>query len=72
MIAPALKLRVSWSKHGKRHPQEVSRFTAGLVMILALVNVCATVLMVESWASMNTGMHELEWSLQDYLTDNAD
>jgi hypothetical protein len=41
-------------------------------MIPALVNVCATVLMVESWASMNTGMQELEWSMQDHLTDIVD
>jgi hypothetical protein len=45
---------------------------AVLVVILALVNVSATVLMVGSWASMSTGMLELEWSIQDHLTDIVD
>jgi hypothetical protein len=42
---------------------------AVLVVILALVNVSAAVVMVETWASMSTGMHELEGSMQDRLTD---
>jgi hypothetical protein len=42
---------------------------AVLVVILALVNVSATVVMVETWASMSTAMHELDGSMQDRLTD---
>jgi hypothetical protein len=38
---------------------------AVLVVILALVNVSATVLMVGSWASITTGMLEFEGSIQD-------
>jgi hypothetical protein len=72
MIAPSLNLGISCPKNADRQPQEVPRLVAMLVVILALVNVSATVLMVESWASMNTGMHELERSLQDYLIDIAD
>jgi hypothetical protein len=40
-----------------------------LVIILALVNVSATVLMVGSWANMSTGMLELEGSMQDRPTE---
>jgi hypothetical protein len=67
MIAPSLN--VSCPKNADRQPQVVPRLLAVLVVILALVNVSATVLMVGSWASMSTGMHELEWSLQDRPTD---
>ena len=40
-----------------------------LVVILALVNVAATVLMAGSWASLSTGMLELERSIQDRPTE---
>ena len=72
MIAPPLKLRVSWSEDANRQPRAVAHLMAVLVVILALVNVSATVLMVGSWASMSTGMLELEWSIQDHLTDIVD
>ncbi len=69
MIAPPLKLRVSWSEDANRQPRAVPHLMVVLVVILALVNVSATVVMVEAWASMSTGMHELEGSMQDRLTD---
>ena len=69
MIAPPLKLRVSWSEDGKRQPQEGHHLMAALVVILTLVNVSTTVVMVETWASMSTAMHELDGSMQDRLTD---
>ena len=69
MIAPPLKLRVSWLEDGKRQPRADPRLMAVLVVILALVNVSAAVVMVETWASMSSGMHELEGSMQDRLTD---
>jgi hypothetical protein len=40
-----------------------------LVVILALMNVSATVLMARSWASLSTGMHELERNMQDLSTE---
>ena len=67
MIAPSLSLNSP--ENADRQPQVVPRLLAVLVVILALVNVSATVLMVGSWASMSTGMHELEGSMQDRLTD---
>jgi len=42
-----------------------------LVVVLALVNVSATVLMVGSWGSISNGMLELERSIQDRLTDTV-
>jgi len=42
-----------------------------LVVILALVNVSATMLMAGSWASITNGMLELERSIQDRLTDTV-
>jgi hypothetical protein len=39
-----------------------------LVVVLALVNVSATVLMAGSWASLTNGMLDLERSIQDRLT----
>ena len=72
MIVPTDELGISWSKDRTRQPQEGHHLLAALVVILALVNVSATVLMVGSWASMSTGMLELEWSIQDHLTDIVD
>jgi hypothetical protein len=69
MIAPSLNLNVSCPKNANRQPQEVPRLLAVLVVILALVNVSATVLMIGSWASMSTEMLELERSMQDRPTD---
>ena len=42
-----------------------------LVVILALVNVSATVLMAGSWASLTNGMLDLERSIQDRLTETV-
>jgi hypothetical protein len=42
-----------------------------LVIVLALVNVSATVLMAGSWASISTGLFELERSIQDRLTETV-
>jgi hypothetical protein len=69
MIAPSLNLDISGPKNADRQPQEVPRLVAVLVVILALVNVSATVLMVGSWASMSTGMLELEEGLRDRPTE---
>jgi hypothetical protein len=71
MLASNLHLRVHWSRDRSRQPQEFPRLTVGLVIVLALVNVSATVLMVGSWASISNGMLELETSIQDRLTDTA-
>ena len=67
MIAPSLNLNCP--KNADRQPQEVPHLLAELVVILALVNVSATVLMVGSWANMSTGMLELEGSMQDRPTE---
>jgi hypothetical protein len=67
MIAPSLSLNSP--KNADRQPQEVPHLLAVLVIILALVNVSATVLMVGSWANMSTGMLELEGSMQDRPTE---
>jgi hypothetical protein len=42
-----------------------------LVIVLALVNVSATVLMAGSWASISNGLFELERSIQDRLTETV-
>jgi hypothetical protein len=42
-----------------------------LVIVLALVNVSATVLMAGSWASLTNGMLDLEKSIQDRLTETV-
>jgi hypothetical protein len=42
-----------------------------LVVVLALVNVSATVLMAGSWASITDGMLELEGSIQDRLIETV-
>ena len=71
MLASNLHLRVHWSRDRSRQPQEFPRLMVGLVIVLALVNVSATVLMVGSWASISNGMFELETSIQDRLTDTV-
>jgi hypothetical protein len=42
-----------------------------LVIVLALVNVSATVLLAGSWASISNGLFELERSIQDRLTETV-
>ena len=69
MLASNLHLRVHWSRDRDRQPQEFPRLMVGLVIVLALVNVSATVLMVGSWASISNGLFELEGSIQDRLTE---
>ncbi len=65
MLASNLHLRVPWSRDRGQQPQEFSRLIVVLVVVLALVNVSATVLMAGRWASITNGMLELERSIQD-------
>lgn len=69
MLASNLHLRVHWSRDRGRQPQEFPRLMVVLVVVLALVNVSATVLMAGSWASISNGLFELETSIQDRLTE---
>jgi hypothetical protein len=69
MIASRLSPRIARSKDADRQPEEFSRLMVMLVVILALVNVSATVLMAGTWASLSTGMLELERSIQDRPTE---
>lgn len=69
MLASNHHLRVHWSRDRGRQPQEFPRLMVVLVVVLALVNVSATVLMVGSWASISNGLFELEGSIQDRLTE---
>ena len=69
MIAANLHLRVHWSRDRGRQLQEFPRLMVGLVVVLALVNVSATVLMAGSWASIS--MFELDRSVQDRLTETV-
>ncbi len=55
-----------------RQPWEAPRLTVLLVVILALVNVSATVLMARNWASLSAGMLELEVGTQDHPTELVD
>jgi hypothetical protein len=71
MLASNLHLRVHWSRDRGRQPQESPHLMVVLVVILALVNVSATMLMAGSWASITNGMLELERSIQDRLTDTV-
>jgi hypothetical protein len=71
MIASNLHLRVPRSWDRDRQPQELPRLMVVLVVVLALVNVSATVLMAGSWASISNGMLELERSIQDHLTETV-
>jgi hypothetical protein len=66
MIASSLSPRIAWSKDADRQLREFPRLTVMLVVILALVNVSATALMAGSWASLSTGMLELERNVQDH------
>jgi len=69
MIASSLSPRIACSKDADRQPREFPRLTVMLVVILALVNVSATALMAGSWASLSTGMLELERNVQDHPTE---
>jgi hypothetical protein len=71
MIAPHLSLRAHWVKDGKQSPQDTPRFVVVLIAILALVNVSATVLMLEGWATMTNSMAELEQNITDHLTETS-
>jgi hypothetical protein len=71
MIASNLHLRVHRSRERGRRPQEFPRLMLVLVIVLALVNVSATVLMAGSWASLTDGMLDLEKSIQDRLTETV-
>jgi hypothetical protein len=71
MIASNLNLRVSRSRDQGRSPQEFPRLMVALVVVLALVNVSATVLMAGSWGSISSGMLELERSIQDRPTETV-
>jgi hypothetical protein len=71
MIASNLHLRVHRARDRDRLPQEVPRLMVVLVVVLALVNVSATVLMAGSWASITDGMLELEGSIQDRLIETV-
>jgi hypothetical protein len=69
MIASSLSPKIARSKDADRQPREFPRLMVLLVVILALVNVSAMVLMAGSWASLSTGMLELKRSMQDLPTD---
>ena len=71
MLASNLHLRVHWSRDRGRQPQEQEfpRLMVVLVILLALVNVSATVLMAGNWVSISNGLFELEGSIQDRLTE---
>jgi hypothetical protein len=71
MIGSNLHLRVIWSRDRGEQPQEFPRLMMVLVIVLALVNVSATVLMAGSWASLTNGMLDLEKSIQDRLTETV-
>ena len=71
MIASNLHLRVHWSRDRRPQPQAFPRLVVALVVVLAVVNVSATVLMAGSWASISNGMLELERSIQDCLTETG-
>jgi hypothetical protein len=71
MIASNLHLRVHRSRERGRQPQEFPRLMMVLVIVLAFVNVSATVLMAGSWASISNGMLDLEKSIQDRLTETV-
>jgi hypothetical protein len=71
MIASNFNPRVNWSRDRGRPLQEFPRLLVVLVLVLALVNVSATVLMVGRWASITNGMLDLERSIQDRLTETV-
>jgi hypothetical protein len=72
MIASTLNPRVARSESADRQPQEFHRLALVLVVLLALVNVSAAVLMAGSWATLSTGMIELERTLHDHPAGTID
>jgi hypothetical protein len=71
MIASTPHLRVYWSRDRGQQVQEFPRLLVVLVIVLALVNVSATVLMAGRWASISNGLFELERGIQDRLTETV-
>ena len=71
MIASNLQHRINWSGDRGRQPQEFPRLVMVLVIVLAFVNVSATLLMAGSWASITNSMLELERSIQDRPTETV-
>ena len=71
MIAPNLRLRIHWAKDDNHLPQDTPRVLVALIVILALVNVSATVLMIGDWATMTNSMAELERNITDHLTETS-
>jgi hypothetical protein len=71
MLASNLHLRVYWSRDRGRQSQEFPRLMVALVIILALVNVSAIVLMFGDWATMTSSMAELERHITDHLTETS-
>ena len=69
MVASNLNFRVNRSTDRERRPLELPRLMVVLVIVLALVNVSATVLMAGRWGSISSGMLELEQSIQDRATE---
>ena len=72
MIASTLSHRAVRSGSADREPHESHRLALVLVVLLALVNVSAAVLMAGNWASLSTGMIELERTLHDHPTETLD
>jgi hypothetical protein len=71
MLASNLHLRVHWSRDRRRQPQEFPRLMVVLVIVLALVNVSATLLMFEDWATMTSSMAEFERTITDHLIETS-
>jgi hypothetical protein len=71
MLASNLHLRVHWPRDRGRQPQEFPRVMVVLVIVLAFMNISATVLMAGSWVSISNGLSELERSMQDRLTETV-
>jgi hypothetical protein len=71
MLASNLHLRVHWSRDRGPQPQEFPRLMVVLVIVFALVNVSATVMMAGSWASITNSLVELEGSIKDRLTETV-
>ncbi len=69
MITSSFSSKFTWSTDVDRQPWKFPRLMAMMVVILALVNVSAAVLMAGNWASLSTGMHELERGMQDLSTE---
>jgi hypothetical protein len=72
MIASTPSHRAVRSGSADREPHEPHRLALVLVVLLALVNVSAAVLMAGNWASLSTGMIELERTLHDHPTETLD